>query len=135
TNVCSRFGTVQKLTGFAGLFGIRPEDMPAPPEKCPEEAAPTDPIAAVLRNPKSNDIRLEYLKWGLIPNWEEDLRSGVKRINARAETIHKLPSFREAFKKRRCILPLAYFYEYDATSKYIIKMADESEMGIAGLWE
>jgi len=133
--MCSHFHVAQCPETFVEYFGIAPEAVASRPDGIPEESAPTDPVAAILRNPKTTAVELRYPRWGLIPYWEKDLRSAAKRINARAETIAEMPAFREAFRKRRCIVPMAYFNEYDRTSKYRIGMADGSDMGVAGLWE
>ena len=50
--------------------------------------------------------------WGLINHWAKDRKTGFKQINARAETVHERPAFRDAFKKRRCVVPAVGFYEW-----------------------
>ena len=78
---------------------------------------------------------------GLIPYWCEDPKGGRKPINAKCETVRTLPSFREAYRKRRCILPVDGFFEWKAIKgqkakqPYAIAMKDGSPFGIAGLWE
>ena len=82
--------------------------------------------------------RFDLLKWGLIPYWCEDPKGGRKPINAKSETVTRLP-FREAYRKRRCVLPVDGFYEWKATKHgkqpYAIAMKDRSPFGIAALWE
>jgi putative SOS response-associated peptidase YedK len=90
---------------------------------------------------------LGMLRWGLIPSWANDERIGASLINARAEGIESKPSFRAALTRRRCIVPVSGFYEWQpppphaATTKlakqpYYIHAADESEpLLLAGLWE
>ena len=80
------------------------------------------------------------MRWGLVPFWARDARDGVKRINARAESIVTTASFREAIKKRRCLVPADAFYEWQkigAKTKqaFAIAMLDGSQYGFAGLWE
>jgi putative SOS response-associated peptidase YedK len=80
-----------------------------------------------------------FLKWGLIPSWAKDASVGAKLINARSETVTEKPSFREAFKKRRCIIPADGFYKWQRTSgkkqPYFFHMRDDHPFGFAGLWD
>lgn len=82
---------------------------------------------------------MESLKWGLIPNWAKDPSIGFKLANARAETVAEKPSFRSAFKKQRCLVPVDGFYEWNQTTKpkqpHYFFMKDEKPFFIAGLWE
>ena len=99
--------------------------------------APTQEVAAVVE--KDDKTKLEILHWGLIPSWARDPAIGNKMINARAETVPKKPSFRSAFKKRRCLVLADGFYEWqktdDGKQPYHIKMQDDSPFAFAGLWE
>ncbi len=79
-------------------------------------------------------------RWGLIPFWAKDLKIGARMINARAETVAEKPAFRSAFKKRRCIIPISGFYEWQkqtagAKVPHYITRADDNPMLLAGLWE
>jgi putative SOS response-associated peptidase YedK len=99
--------------------------------------APTQEVAAVV---EENEMRkLEMFHWGLIPSWAKDPSIGNKMINARAETVSEKPSFRSAFKKRRCLILADGFYEWqktdDGKQPYHIKMQDDSPFAFAGLWE
>lgn len=100
--------------------------------------APTQDIAAI-RQTEEGDIECRALRWGLIPFWAKDKSIGNRMINARAETIAEKPSFRAAYKKRRCLIPADGFYEWrkDAGEKtpwYITTSSDEP-FAFAGLWE
>lgn len=80
------------------------------------------------------------LRWGLIPPWAKDEREGSSKVNARAETVATLNSFRTPFKKRRCLLPASAFWEFREITKaqtepHRITMADGSSFAFAGLWE
>ena len=79
------------------------------------------------------------MKWGLIPYWYKVPSGGRKPINAKSETVAKLPTFRDAYQRRRCILPVDAFYEWKATKgrkqPYAIAMKDHSPFGIARIWE
>ena len=81
---------------------------------------------------------LEMAVWGLVPHWASDPSIGSRLINARAETIAEKPSFREAFKRRRCVVPVSGFYEWARTGRrepHHITRADGAIMCLAGLWE
>jgi putative SOS response-associated peptidase YedK len=101
--------------------------------------APSHSVLSVINDGQKN--RLGYLKWGLIPPWAKDEKIGFKLINARAETIAEKPSFRDAFKKRRCLIIADSFYEWkrssdDKTKKPMrIKLKDNQLFAMAGLWE
>jgi putative SOS response-associated peptidase YedK len=82
---------------------------------------------------------LDILRWGLIPNWAKDPKIAYKTINARAETIDTSPSYRQAFEKRRCLIPSDGFYEWKKVPggkiPYLISMINDSPFVFAGLWE
>src|ERR1700738_4672668 len=83
-------------------------------------AAPTQDLPIVLRDPESGERRLEALRWGLIPFWAKDAKIAYSTINAMAETVATKPAFRDAFKSRRCLVPADGFYEWqqlDAKTK------------------
>jgi hypothetical protein len=91
------------------------------------------------RNHKTGEVSLDPLRWGLIPYWCKDRAGGRKPINAKCETVSTLPTFRDAYRLRRCILPVDGFYEWKATKgerakqPYAIAMKDDSPFGVAGL--
>jgi putative SOS response-associated peptidase YedK len=99
--------------------------------------APTQEVAAVVEEDEMR--KLEMFHWGLIPSWAKDPSIGNKMVNARAETVSEKPSFRSAFKKRRCLILADGFYEWqktdDGKQPYHIKMQDDSPFAFAGLWE
>jgi putative SOS response-associated peptidase YedK len=114
-----------------GVAGPLPEILPS------YNVAPTQEVAAVLL--ESGERRLEMLRWGLIPSWADDPQIGSRMINARSETAAEKPSFRTAFRKRRCLIPADGFYEWQKTGNgkqpYYIHMKDGSPFVFAGLWE
>jgi putative SOS response-associated peptidase YedK len=99
--------------------------------------APSQNILAVINDGEKN--RLGYLKWGLVPTWAKDASIGHKLINARSETLHGKPSFKQAFRKRRCLLIADGFYEWKRDEKSKIPMRislkGNSLFTMAGLWE
>ena len=99
--------------------------------------APTQMIPAVLE--QDGERIVSGLKWGLIPHWSKDDSFASKLINARAETLAEKPSFRDAFKHTRCIIPASGFYEWDkkvtgAKQPYYFYLKDKDVFGFAGLW-
>ncbi len=80
------------------------------------------------------------MRWGLVPYWSKDAKIGFSTINAKAETVATAPAFREAFKRRRCLVPADAFYEWqklDPKHKqpFAIALASREPYGFAGLWE
>lgn len=100
---------------------------------------PSQEIAAIRFNVDTGARELVMLRWGLIPFWAKDTRIGYKTINARTEGIADKPAYRDAFKKRRCLIPALGFYEWDHKMKsnppYFIRLMDSDIMTFAGLWE
>ena len=100
--------------------------------------APTDDVP-VIRVDKEGKRAGASLHWGLIPYWAKDPKIAYRTINARAESIDTAPSFQQAFKKRRCLIPADSFYEWKKVVggkiPYAIGMKDDSPFVFAGLWE
>ena len=135
-------GRVKLSTDFSEIkiaFRIPPE-RPAPNFAPSWNVAPTDSLPIVRYDAKAGERSLDLMRWGLVPYWAKDMKIGFSTINARAEDVETKPAFREAFKRRRCLVPVDNFYEWkaiDAKTKqpYAIALADRSVMALAGLWE
>ena len=99
--------------------------------------APTQQVAAVLED--EGGRRLEMLRWGLVPSWADDPEIGARMINARSETAPEKPSFRSAFRRRRCLIAADGFYEWKRENggkqPYYFRMQDGRPFAFAGLWE
>jgi putative SOS response-associated peptidase YedK len=100
--------------------------------------APSQSVLAIINNGAIN--KMGYLRWGLIPPWAKDISIGYKMINARSETLAEKPSFRTAYKKKRCLIIADGFYEWklheDKTKTPMrIKLKSNELFGMAGLWE
>lgn len=99
--------------------------------------APSQSVVIIRAGTNGNE--LSTVRWGLIPHWSKDEKIGFKLINARAETVQEKPSFREAFKSRRCLIPATGFYEWKheggQKQPYFIRMMNGGLFGMAGLWE
>jgi putative SOS response-associated peptidase YedK len=104
-------------------------------------AAPSQELLIIRQNHKTGERSLDLIKWGLIPYWCQDPSGGRKPINAKAENVSRLPTFRDAYALRRCIVPVDGFFEWRAIKgtrakqPYAIAMKDGSPFGLAGLWE
>jgi len=94
-------------------------------------------LLPVITNDKS--IGFNFFRWGLIPFWAKDISIGNKFINARSETILEKPSFRNAFRQRRCLVPADAFYEWKQEVKekipYRIFLKNQNIFSMAGIWE
>ncbi len=100
--------------------------------------APTQ-LAPVVRVGESGAREIAMLRWGLVPAWAKDLSSGTKMINARSEGVEEKPAFREAVKRRRCLVPATGFYEWKPEGRrkqpFAITLAGRQLFAFAGLWE
>ena len=72
-------------------------------------AAPSQELLVIRRNHTTGELSLDPLRWGLVPYWCQDATGGRKPINAKSETVDRLPTFRDAYRKRRCIVPVEAF--------------------------
>jgi putative SOS response-associated peptidase YedK len=103
--------------------------------------APSQELLVIRRNRKTGEVSFDPLRWGLIPYFCADPKGGRKPINAKCETVRTLPTFRDAYRRRRCILPVDGFFEWKAIKGqrakqlYAIAMKDGSPFGLGGLWE
>ena len=130
--MCGRFTQRKPAKALEEHFGVEvPETQPG------FNIAPTQNVQAVRGGDDGREAA--WLKWGLVPAWAKDASMGARLINARSETVSEKPSFREAFKKRRCIIPADGFYEWRRTERgkqpYFFHMRDDRPFGFAGLWE
>ncbi len=132
--MCGRYTLRTTVETLAEEFGIT---GPLPEISTRFNVAPTQEVAAVLEEDEQR--KLELLRWGLIPSWADDPAIGNRMINARSETAAEKPSFRSAFKRRRCLILADGFYEWqktgDGKQPYYICMEDGSPFAFAGLWE
>ena len=100
--------------------------------------SPSQPVAVVANDGQN---QLDFFVWGLIPSWAKDPQIGNRLINARAETLAEKPSFRTAFRRRRCLVLADGFYEWrqDAGQKsktpMFIQLKSRQPFAFAGLWE
>ena len=111
---------------------------PIPNAAATYNGAPTDRLP-VVRIDQDGRRSLDLLRWGLIPYWAKDKSIGARCINAMSETVATKSAFHDAFRRRRCLVPADFFYEWQKTpagkQPYAVGLADGLPMAFAGLWE
>ncbi|CAG0953035.1 SOS response-associated protein YedK [Anaerolineae bacterium] len=132
--MCGRYAISLDPDQLATHFHAEPSETPL---RARLNAAPSEYLPVLLN---SGERRISLLRWGLIPSWAKDPTIANNLINARAETIEEKPSFRDAFKKRRCLVLVDAFYEWQSLpngKKQPMKIALQSgePFAFAGLWE
>ncbi|MBD2016262.1 SOS response-associated peptidase [Microcoleus sp. FACHB-53] len=134
--MCGRFSQSQSAETIAQVFQVA-----VPPLTPRYNIAPTQSVATVLQTPDHQDRQFKMLHWGLIPSWAKDPKMGARLINARAETVAEKPSFRSAFRQRRCLVLADGFYEWQQQENqkqkqpYYFRLKDGYPFAFAGLWE
>ncbi len=136
--MCGRARLSSDVSELKLVFGIPPQ-RPAPNIPANWNAAPTEDLPVVRYDPKTQSRSLDVMRWGLVPYWAKDLKIGYSTINAKAEGIDLRPAFREAFERRRCLVPFDSFYEWQKLGKerqpYAVARAGGRLMAMAGLWD
>src|SRR3954464_14886989 len=137
--MCGRAKLEGDISQIKIAFRVLP-DYPTPNFAPSWNVASTDSLPVVRYDPRAGHRTLDLMRWGLIPYWAKDIKIGFSTINAMAETIDTKPAFREAFQRRRCMVPVDNFYEWKKLGPkekqpYAIALADRSLMALAGLWE
>jgi len=132
--MCGRFAFYSPSEAAAALFGASGSVEVQPRYNI----APTQYVAAV-RNDEEQRREIVMLRWGLVPFWAKDPAIGNRMINARAETVAEKPSYRAAYRHRRCIVLADGFYEWqrqgDRKVPHFISLASGEPFALAGLWE
>ena len=133
--MCGRFTQTATPAIIAEQFGVAAPSLFQPRYNI----APSQPIAVIRIEPDSTTRTLVMLRWGLIPSWAKDPKIGNQCINAKAETVAEKPSFRSAFKKRRCLVVATGFYEWQIQGRtkqpMWIGLQSQRPFAFAGLWE
>jgi putative SOS response-associated peptidase YedK len=134
--MCGRYASFLPPELIARLFGTT---NPLPNLKPTWNMAPTMQAPVVRRHPESGERHLDALTWGFVPAFTKVLKEARRPVNARAETVATSGMFRNAFAKRRCLVPAAAFYEWqagpDGKTPYAIARTDGDPMAFAGIWE
>lgn len=131
--MCGRFSLKSTFQAIEDEFSIEETEIEILPRY---NIAPTQDVSVIVNDVKT---RLVSFRWGLIPSWATDLSIGNKMINARAETLTQKVSFKNALKKRRCLIIADGFYEWKKTDSgkipMFIYLKNEKPFSFAGLWE
>jgi putative SOS response-associated peptidase YedK len=134
--MCGRYDNLIPKDAYHRLF--RPSRLPQSNFPPRYNVAPTDQIPILRVDPRDGERELVMARWGLVPWWAKEVPK-VPHINARCETVHEKPLFREAFSKRRALIPATGFFEWekraDGKQPYRFTREDLEPFAFAGLWE
>jgi putative SOS response-associated peptidase YedK len=134
--MCGRYDNLIAREAYRRVFHAK--RLPASNFPPRYNIAPTDPIPIIRIDPRDGQRELVMARWGLVP-WFAKSIPKVPHINARAETVHEKPLFREAFQKRRALVPATGFFEWqkraDGKQPYRFRAEDLEPFAFAGLWE
>jgi putative SOS response-associated peptidase YedK len=132
--MCGRFVGFRPIKELQAYFPIDVANVEFTPNY---NTAPTQEVLAITRQEDQN--HLEKIYWGLVPFWAKDKAIGSRMINARSETVATKPSFRVAFRKRRCLILADGFYEWKGEKGHkqpmFLTLPDRNPFAFAGLWE
>ncbi len=133
--MCGRFILTSAAEVVAELFDVA--DVPTLTPR--QNICPTEAVGAVVFDAEASGRGFRGLRWGLIPSWAKDPNIGARMFNARAETVAEKPSFRSAFKARRCLVVADGFYEWKKLDRgkqpHRIGLSEGGPFAFAGLWE
>ena len=131
--MCGRFTQERPASELAEIFGAEPLADELGPRY---NVAPTDDALVVVQ--RDDRRAVTAFRWGLVPHWADDLKAGSRMFNARAETITTSPAFRDAIRRRRCLVPIDGFYEWKregtVRQPHHVRRDDARPLVLAGLW-
>ena len=135
--MCGRFTLCTPVNMLAEQFLFTfQQDLSSQPRY---NIAPTQPILAVRQGAEAASRQAIQLHWGLVPSWARNPDMGQRLINARSETVHEKPSFRSAFRQRRCLILADGYYEWEKKAggrqAWYFHRQDKQPFALAGLWE
>lgn len=133
--MCGRYMLTSPVDALRQLFRFeqRPNLMPR------YNIAPTQdvPIVRLTRDAAARELLM--VRWGLVPYWADDLKGSARLINARCESVERIRPFREAYQRRRCLVPADGFFEWRKEGKarqpFLFRRKDRAPFAFAGLWE
>lgn len=135
--MCGRYTLTTPAEDLLEVFGVEELAFELRPRY---NVCPTDNAPVVAR--RKDERSMGLLRWGLVPHWADDPSIGSRLINARSETASRKPAFRDAFRRRRCLVPADGFYEWKAEgggegakTPYWIHRPDRRPFAMAGLWD
>jgi putative SOS response-associated peptidase YedK len=137
--MCRLYTSHTSAKTLARQFGLA-MDLPLPNFPPSWRIATTDPAPVIRRHPKSGERRMDVLRFGLVPHWTKETARGAPVVNVRAETIATSKMFRDAYRQRRCLVPVDEWYEWQALpdgtkQAYAFTRQDGQRMAFAGVWE
>ena len=139
--MCGRFFLISPFTMLAEHFDIRESSCDYAPSHTfsPGQDVPSIVSLGHENGSLNKGNHLTVFRWGLIPSWAKDASFGAKLFNARGESLSEKPSFRDAFRHRRCLILADGFYEWQKTGKaktpYLLRLKSREPFGMAGLFE
>jgi putative SOS response-associated peptidase YedK len=137
--LCGRVAQAKNPTEYGSMLKIDFTKAAIPNAPAHYNGAPGQDYLIARLQTDSDDITLDMIRWGLLPPWAKDKKMAWKMINARAETVTTSAAFKKAFAKRRCLVPVDGFFEWEKVGKekrpYMIAMLDRRPFTLAGLWE
>ena len=135
--MCGRFSSSTQLSFLLERFRAEPSGVED--HRPSWNVAPASDILVVVAG-KDGARQLRELRWGLVPRWAKDPKSGNRMINMRAETVREKPTWQRTLAQKRCIIPIDGFYEWQDQGKgrrkqpFYIAARDEQPLALAGLW-
>jgi putative SOS response-associated peptidase YedK len=131
--MCGRFSQQRPASELAEIFAAEPLAEELGPRF---NVAPTDDALVVVQ--RDDRRAITAYRWGLIPHWADAAKVGSRMFNARAETLTSSPAFRDALRRKRCLVPVDGFYEWKTDGKrrqpFLIARSDGKPLALAGLW-
>ena len=134
--MCGRFVLETPLKATAEIFNAQiAESLVAVPNF---NICPSENISVLVSN--SGKRKFGQMRWGFVPHWYKSVADGPLLFNARAETLAKKPAFRDACRKRRCLIPADGFYEWEKkvgskSKPFYVRRSDRQQMIFAGIWQ
>jgi putative SOS response-associated peptidase YedK len=134
--MCGRYASILPAELLARVFGAA---GPLPNYEPTWNMAPTKDAPVILHDRHTGERHLGVMKWGLVPFFTKDLAAARKPINARSETVQTSRMFKEAFSRRRCLVPAAAYYEWrhdpEGKTPFAIARMDGEPVAFGGMWE
>ena len=133
--MCGRFALTSDESGICEYFRVNLST----PVKPRFNIAPSQKLLIIRLQSETQEHTSSLVRWGLIPSWAKDQSIGARLTNARSETVLTKPSFRDSFRRRRCLIPATGFYEWTTSGKrkqpYYVRLISNEPFGIGGLWD
>jgi len=134
--MCGRY-TLRRINWYRDVKGMLPADFEEFTEKVSFNIAPSQ-LVPIITSEESGDLKVQKASWGFVPHWAKDKADvKLKPINAKGETVATSGMFRDAFKRRRCLIPADGFYEWQGAKSpkipYFIHMRDDSVFCFGGI--